>query len=264
MKTSLRYLITALLVVSAILAGCSPKNTPTSTPTTITEAPVNLVPENLDLSLPEAVSKDIKLDPATTQDADILAVSSLVYEGLVKLDESDNVQPALAISWTTSDDQLDYVLNLRQDVTFHSGGIFDADAVLVNFNRWFDPEDPLHGTKVYLGWEQFFLGFKGDVDAAGVAISPFDGVEKVDNFTILIHLNRPVPELLSYLAQPYFWIIDPAVLDSGADTLGTSIETVSGTGAYVLSGWTDTGLVFSPNAEYWDAVPTADVQIGWK
>jgi peptide/nickel transport system substrate-binding protein len=262
MKTSLRYLVITILLVSAMLVGCGPKDSTTPT-LVVTEVPA-VIPGATNLDIPSSVSANIKLDPATTKDTDTLAVSSLVYESLIKLDASGNPQPALAITWTVSDDQLDYVLDLRQNVTFHSGEIFNADAVLTNFNRWFDPADPLHGSLAYPGWEEFFLGFKGDVDASGVAISPFDGIEKVDDYNVIIHLNRPVPDLLAYLAQPYFSIIDPLVLEAGVETLGTSVDSVSGTGAYTVSAWTDSGLVLTPYAGYWDVIPTGELQIGWK
>lgn len=262
MKMTLRYLGIAILILSVVLSGCNPKTTPTSTPVA-TEPPVIDSGETIS-GFPQTVSRTIQLDPATTGDADGLALNSLLYEGLVTLDATNTPQPALAVSWTVSEDQLDYVITLRQDVTFHSGTPFNADAVLVNFTRWFDPQDPLHGSKTYAGWSEFFSGFKGDIDANGVAISPFDGIEKVDNLNVLIHLNRPFPDLLFYLTQPYFAMVDPSVLAANVDTFGTSAETSSGTGAYSVLSWDDTGLVLTPNANYWDVIPAGEVQIGWK
>ncbi len=264
MKKSWRFFVIALLIVSAALAGCGQKNnTPTSTPLT-PSASATASLEAVTAGIPQKVSRSIQLDPATVEDPDSLSVSSLVYDCLVRLDGSGNLQPALAISWTISDDQLDYILNLRQGLTFRSGASFNADAVLANFNRWFDRADALHGSKAYPGWSKFFLGFKGDVDSQGVAVSPFDGIEKVDEHTVLIHLNRPEPKLLQNLAQPFFAILDPTVMASKGEAVGTTSDVVSGTGAYILSAWTDSGLVLTPNANYWAGAPAGELQIGWK
>ncbi len=258
-----RYSAIVTLIVAALLAACGPGSTPpagtpavppSSTPPSVVATP----------AIPLAVSRSIQLDPATVEDADSLAVSNLVYDGLVRLDGNGNVQPALAVGWTVSDDQLDYILELRQGVTFTGGTPFNADVVLANFNRWFDPADPLRGGREYPGWSRFFLGFKGDVDSQGVAISPFDGIEKVDEQTVLVHLNRPQPDFLQNLAQPPFAILDPALLAAQGDAVGTTLEGVSGTGAYALSVWSDSGLVLAPNARYWGALPAGEIQIAWK
>jgi peptide/nickel transport system substrate-binding protein len=263
MKTSWHFPVVAALIVAAFLAGCGPRNVPPTGAPSPVASPTALQGGGAP-AIPQTVSRSIQLDPATVEDADSLAVSSLVYDGLVRADANGNPQPALAISWMPSDDQLDYVMDLRQGVTFSSGALFNADAVLINFNRWFDPADPLHGNKAYPGWSEFFLGFKGEVDVQGVAVSPFDGIEKVDDYTVLIHLNRPDPELLSNLAQACFAILDPAVLASQGEAVGTTAASVSGTGAYVLSTWSDSGLVLTPNANYWGGVPADQLHIGWK
>ena len=263
MKTSWRLPVIVILIAAAVLAGCGPATAPPTGPAVPAASPTAAQGRTTQ-AVPQQVDRSIQLDPATVVDADSLAVSSLVYDNLVWLDADGSPQPALAISWTVSDDQLDYILDLRQGVTFHRGAPFGADAVLANFNRWFDPADPLHGSRAYPGWSEFLLGFKGEVDAQGVPVSPFDGIEKVDDHTVLIHLNRPEPGLLEYLAQPYFAILDPAVLASQGEAVGTSVEGVNGTGAYTLSGWSDSGLVLVPNTSYWGEIPSDPLYIDWR
>jgi len=271
MKLAWRFPVITVLLASAVLAGCGTTNTATATApavpsaqaATATAAPTVAIPL-APLTVPQTVSRTIQLDPAIAQDNDTLAVSGLVYDTLVGLDASGNPQPALALTWTVSDDQLDYILTLRQGVSFSSGSAFNADAVLTNFNRWFDPANALHGSATYPGWSKYFLGFKGDKDAQGAAVSFFDGIEKVDEHTVLIHLNRPEPQLLQILAQPYFAILDPAMMTSAGAKLGTSAKTVSGTGAYRLTDWVDAGLDLAPNAAYWGKLPSASLHLGWK
>lgn len=187
MKKFLALFLFIALIVAVFQTGCAPKNPP-ATDTPVPVAPSPTVPEALP-PLPNAISRTIVLDPAVTVDADTLRLSSYVYDGLTKLDAAGTPQPALAAKWTVSDDQLDYVIDLRQDAVFQSGAAFNADTVLANFNRWFDAADPLHGSAEYPGWMRVFLGFKGEKATDGTRISPFDGIEKVNQYTVLIHLN---------------------------------------------------------------------------
>lgn len=259
-QTSRYFPVIAVLIFVLVLTACGSQDAVPRTPGAASPTPESGVPQ----AVPGTVSSSLRLDPATAEDTDSLSVSALVYDGLVRLDSGGNLQPALAIQWTVSADKLDYILVLRQGVSFHSGTPFNADAVLANFNRWFDPEDAAHGDRTYHGWLRFFLGYKGEVDPQGVSISPFDGIEKVDNNTVLIHLNRPEPDFLKGLAQPYFAILDPLILASESDAAGSTTATSSGTGPYILSAWTDAGLVLIPNSGYWDGAPAAELNIGWK
>jgi peptide/nickel transport system substrate-binding protein len=253
------HLLPLIALTVLLLAACELKSTPTPTPTAPPTQPIPL-PDNI----PASVDRSVRLDPAVSSDPDTLALSSLLYDSLTRLDQDGNPVPALALSWSVSDDQLDTVLTLRQGVTFHDGSPFNADTVLANFNRWFDPADPLHASGTFSAWQAEFFGFKGELDTGRQPISSFDGIEKVDNFTVLIHLNRPVPDLMSKLAQPSFQILDPALLAAAGDTYGLSSQNVNGTGAYILSEWTDSGLTFTPNPAYWGVIPATDLQIGWR
>jgi peptide/nickel transport system substrate-binding protein len=49
------------------------------------------------------------------------------------------MQPYLANSWEVSDDNLTYTFRLRNDVKFHDGTPFNAEAAKFNFELWMDP-----------------------------------------------------------------------------------------------------------------------------
>ena len=67
-----------------------------------------------------------------------LSCPQLVSEPLVKFDFVTNeVVPALAESWTTTEDSVTF--KLRQGVQFSDGTPFDADAVVFNFQRVWVP-----------------------------------------------------------------------------------------------------------------------------
>lgn len=202
----------------------------------------------------------VVLDPAVATESAVRDALGNIYEGLVRMD-GDQPVPALAVGVTPSEDQLDYIFSLRPGVAFHDGTPFNADAVLANFNRWFDPQDPLHGTGVYAAWVENFGGFKGETDSDGKPTSNFDGIEKVDELSVIVHLRTPDPDLLVKLTDPAFSIVSPAALQAAG--FGSPAGIDGGTGPYRIGAWDSSGLTLEPNSSYWnaDAIPSSSIQV---
>ena len=59
----------------------------------------------------------------------------LIYDRLTVLDKDDNVQPGLATEWSFAEDGSYLEMKLRDDVSFHDGTKFDAEAVKANIER---------------------------------------------------------------------------------------------------------------------------------
>lgn len=199
-----------------------------------------------------ASSTDLALDPANASGENALAVVGYLYEGLSRI-QDDIVTVALAENVTVSEDGLDYIFTLRSGVAFHDGSTLNADAVVANFNRWFDPNDPNRGSGEFAAWVENFGGFKGELKEDGKPKSHFDGVEKVDDLTVLVHLNTPDPDLLKKLSDPAFSIISSNAFGGGD----------GGTGPYKFVSSDGTTLTLEPFAGYWDpaAIPSEGMQI---
>jgi ABC-type transport system substrate-binding protein len=189
-------------------------------------------------------------------------VSQYLYEGLTRLGADGEAHPAIAESWVISDDQLDYIFTLRSNAMFSDGTQITPDIVAENFNRWFDPQSPLRGNGDYATWGRIFLGFHGEKGPDNRAKSSVDGIQKVDVNTVLIHLNRPVPDLLKYLADPAFAILNPTALASGS--YGGQGSSIISSGSYVISSWTDAGLTLGPNLNYWGDKPAIALNFVYK
>ncbi len=63
-----------------------------------------------------------------------------LYEGLTRIDRTGAVKPALAESWTVSDDGLTYRFKLRAGVAFHDGTAFDSSIVKFTLERAMAPD----------------------------------------------------------------------------------------------------------------------------
>lgn len=272
LKLNPRLGLAVLLSIGLGLTACTTSPTTTAAPSTAgvvstaTSAPAATAQPTATATaepVKQALSKSIRLDPALASDADSMMLNGYVYETLVR--EQNNLpQPGLAAAWTVSDDGLDYIFHLRPGVVFHNGTPLNADVVTANFSRWFDRDNPLHGNGDYTAWLTVFKGFRGETDADGRPRSTFDGIEKVDNLTVLIHLNRQDPDLLANLSLSNFSIIDPALLTVQGDKFGTSAETANGTGPYFVSVWDAGNLVLQPNRAYWGEPVTNDLQFELK
>jgi len=241
-----------LLAAAVILQACAPTPAPPKTGGPSTEAAATS-------SGPVAVEGETLLDPAASH-ANSLAANAYLYEMLVRLENGIAV-PVLALEGTVSEDRLDYILPLRPGVIFHDGTALNADAVMANFNRWFDPEDPLRGDGTYEAWALNFGGFKGETTADGKAKCNFDGIEKVNDLTVLIHLNAPDDQFMIKLTDPAFAIVSPAAL--AAAGFGTSAGVDGGSGSYTIRAWGAAGITLEPFADYWNqnAIPTDVIEV---
>ena len=266
-KTFIYTLLGFFIALGLVLTACQAGETsevPTQEMESEPEAEPTAAPNEPAADEPEeevGTAANVQLDPATIEQEELLEICGYIYEGLVALD-GDTVVPALATTWTVSDDTLSYTFQLRPNVTFHDGTPLDVDIVIANFNRWFDTNHPLHGIdKEYPAWLEAFGGFEGEVDNDGVPKSSFDGIEKVNNLTILIHLNRQDPDLLQKLARPQFSLINTEVLADERDLYGTSQGSTVGTGPYMLDEWKGDTLQLSPYGDYWGTPPESELEL---
>lgn len=69
-----------------------------------------------------------------------MAAQNMVFESLV-INTEDGVEPWLAESWEISDDGMEYIFHLREDVTFTDGEKFNAEAVKQNMDAILDNEE---------------------------------------------------------------------------------------------------------------------------
>lgn len=195
------------------------------------------------------------LDFASTSDGESSRVTINIFEGLVAYDkESFEVVPALAHDWDVSDDGTKYTFYLEEDVKFHDGTDFNADAVKVNFERWSDPDHEYAFAEegyVYALYEALFGGYQGD---EGHVI---DEVNVVDDYEIEILLKEPLGPFLQNLASNYFAITSPAALEEYGPEID---ENPVGTGPFKFVSWSkDSQIVLEKFEDYRiDGLPKLD------
>ena len=82
------------------------------------------------------IAEPKSLDPHAVTAVNDFRILMNLYDGLVRYrDGTLEVEPALATSWSISDDGTEYTFELRSGVTFHDGTPFNAQAVKSTVER---------------------------------------------------------------------------------------------------------------------------------
>jgi peptide/nickel transport system substrate-binding protein len=182
------------------------------------------------------VAEPVALDPAQVTDLNSNRVGRRVVETLVTFaDESTQIVPGLAESWTISKDGLTYTFKLRKGVTFHDGTPLNAQAVKFSIERQINPEHPA----AKLGKYPFANYFFGNVKA----------VEVMDDSTVRFVLKEARASFLAVLTAGAASIVSPtAAMKSGLDYATAPV----GTGPFKFASW-DRGqrVVLEKNPTYW-------------
>ena len=185
------------------------------------------------------------LDPITSNEMISMRISELLFNGLVGINERQDVVPELAKSWEASKDGRVYTFALRKDVTWHPKGDkpdevsvpFTANDVIFTFNIM------MH-TKT--------------ITPLKVRFEFIEKVEKLDDYTVRFTLKRPV---LNALAKFSFKIIpkhgpkNPLYLTREDPFVQQPI----GTGPYMLKNInSDREIVMIANEKYFKGRPSID------
>ncbi len=94
--------------------------------------------------------------------------SAQLFNSLVWVNDEGKVVPALAESFEVSDDGLEYLFKLRQDVKFHNGEDFDAEDVITTWKHHIDERN---------AYNYYF--------------TPISDIEVIDDYTVKFIMSEP-------------------------------------------------------------------------
>ena len=241
MKKKLISLIAAGLSCMMLLGGCGKNNTG--------GAGKNAAKDS------EQVLNTVYFDVATLDANDVTdnqssSILNAVQEGLVRIEnngESDEIVPAGAEKWETSEDGLTWTFHLRK-MNWSDGEPVIAKHYVDSFQRILNPDNGFAYSFLAYdieGAEEYNTG-KGSLDAVGV--------KAVDDYTLEFKLKHPVPYFVSKISYTTFHPIRLDVIEKLGDKYASEIKYTVYNGPFKIESW-DNGnsMVLVKNDTYWDA-----------
>ncbi|MFD1205586.1 MULTISPECIES: ABC transporter substrate-binding protein [Sporosarcina] len=223
MKIEKGRLFAGLLVLMLFIAGCSyedPNSTGASNGEQSGEAKGEI-----------RVGLDIdagSMDPRLTNESSGKRVTDIVFDGLIRLSDTQEPEPSLATEWDNPD-PLTWVFTLREDVKFHDGEPFTAEDVKYTFDKILDPDFKAPFISMY---------------------QPIESVEVIDEYKVQFNLNQPYAPLLSYLD---IGIVPKHIAENDEQKMAS--EPI-GTGPYKMVKWDKNNKIqFEANEDYWAGAP---------
>jgi peptide/nickel transport system substrate-binding protein len=245
--------LTALFLVSALVFSCKPDENQGDANASQNEGKGGVVyGGTLRVNETDPVSS---LFPHSYTDLVSSHVASQIYEGLVKFNARDlSIEPALAESWTISDDGIKYTFKLKKGVFFHDdacfpngkGREFKAEDVRYAFERLATqhPDNAMFGATI-----KNLLKGANEYYAASASKKPdfeFEGVKVIDEYTVEFYLSAPSSSFLYILANPSLSIFPKEAYEK----YGNLTRTGTGPFMFALNDNPTEKLVLIKNPKY--------------
>jgi peptide/nickel transport system substrate-binding protein/oligopeptide transport system substrate-binding protein len=250
-----KKLVSLVLVAAMALSmvACGNKAASTESSSSTGEAPAVATTKEDKTTLNIWMSSEpAHIDPALNSSVDggCLAVNS--FEGLMRYNESGELEPACAESYEVSDDGLTYTFTMRDGLKWSNGDDLDATDFVYSWKRAASPE--VAADYSYLC--EIFPSFTYEE-----GLGDGDVVASEDGKTLTVTLGAVCPYFLDLCAFPFFFPVNQEAVEasmSDGDPVGTWANDAGDNfvcnGAYVLKSWNhDSDMTYVKNDNYWDA-----------
>ena len=176
-------------------------------------------------------------------------VNNNAFEGLLRLDEKNEAQPALAKSYDVSDDKLTYTFHLRDGLQWSDGTPLTASDFVFSWLKQMSA-DATNGYS-FIMTDYIVNGTEyneGKVSADEV------GVKAVDDKTFQVTIKAPTPYFARLTVLCQFFPLNEAYVTSKGDQYGLSADNMIYCGPYTISSYDPAvGATLKKNEKYWDA-----------
>ncbi|HBT50079.1 MAG: ABC-type dipeptide/oligopeptide/nickel transport system periplasmic component [Caldanaerobacter subterraneus] len=231
-------LLSVVLVLGALLAGCSSQSKTATTSQGQSEQVLNL---NLGEEPPT-------LDPQKATDEVSITVLNAVLEGLVRYNKDGKIEKGsgLAKDWKISDDGLTYTFYLK-DAKWSDGNPITAYDFEYAWKRALDPKTgSQYAYQLYYikGAEEYNSG-KGSADQVGI--------KALDDKTLQVTLKAPAPQFLGLTSFVTYLPLEKSVYEKYGDKVGSDPSTMVFSGPFIIKEWNhEQNIVLEKNPNYWD------------
>lgn len=236
-KNKCKYVLISFIAIASLnLTGCSEL---------IAQSSSSNIPQIVD-----AILSDPKtFNPVLSSDATSTAVGSMLFDGLITQNPiTGETEPALAESWTVSDDNLEIIFTLRKNLKWSDNQPLTADDVIFTFNE------------LYLN-DAIPSGAKDTLRVGETQQLP--KVEKLNNLQIKFTLPEPFAPFFSTIGKSILprHILKPTI--DKKDAQGTPLfmstwgvdtppSKIVANSAYQIQEYSNAQrIIFTANPNYW-------------
>lgn len=192
-------------------------------------------------------SEPASLDPHKVESDVEFNIISDLFDGLVSVSPSGEIQPRLAEKWENKDNTV-WTFHLRPGITWSDGTPITAEDIVWSWQRLVDPKT----ASPYASYPGSMRIVNGSDIAEGKKAPESLGVKAINDTTLEVTLTQPNAAFLAMLAHPSLVPIDKVLVGRFGDKW-TKPEHFVSSGAYKLSQWVvNERIVAVRNPKYWD------------
>lgn len=176
-------------------------------------------------------------------------VNNNAYEGLLRLDQNHEAQPALAESYDVSDDKLTYTFHLRDGLQWSNGTPLTASDFVYSWLRQMSAE----ATNGYSFIMTDYITNGAEYNE-GSAKAEDVGIKALDDKTFQVTLKAPTPYFARLTVLCQFFPLNEEFVTAQGDQYGLSADKMIYCGPYIITSYDPAvGATLKKNDKYWDA-----------
>ncbi|RED46009.1 ABC transporter substrate-binding protein [Seonamhaeicola aphaedonensis] len=177
------------------------------------------------------------LDPAFSRTLQDNSINNQLYNGLVQLDDSLNIKPCIAKSWSVSNKATTYSFNLRNDVYFHKHVLFGQDSTRAVVAKDFE-------------YSLNRLRNKKLAAPGSWVLNNVKNFKAINDTIFHIELKQPFPAFIGLLTMKYCSVVPKEIVEHyGINFRSNPI----GTGPFKFKRWEENvKLVLRKNKNYFE------------
>ncbi|PGS83530.1 peptide ABC transporter substrate-binding protein [Bacillus cereus] len=236
----IKGLLALIVVILIFLSACYKKNTDKVEYSTGKSA------SNQTLNL-EANQELPTMDVTKSTDSISASILGNVMEGLYRLNKDNEPIPGMAESYTKTQDGKTYTFQIRKDAKWSNGAPVTAKDFVFAWKRLLNPK-----TAAEYAFIAYPLKNAKEIHEGKIAGNLL-GVQAIDEHTLKVELEDPIPYFLNLMAFPSFYPLNEKFVTQNGDKFGLEADNVLYNGPFIMKEWKhEQNWKLVKNEQYWD------------